>query len=287
MVARSILITGASSGIGQSLARDLAAAGWKVYGSVRRDSDATALEALTPAGAPSIEALRFDVRDDETVRLAMADLATRLGDTGLDGLINNAGISVAAPLEYIPLEDFRDQLEINLTGALRVTQACLPMLRKARGRIVNVSSASGRVAFPILGAYVASKFALEGLSDTLRLELKPYGISVSVLEPGSLATPIWRTAGGRAQDIAARMSKQAYEDYRAPIEQMQAYTAKQGDDFEDPSLCTRPVLHALTARRPRTRYVVGRDARRLLFLRRWFLSDRMLDRLTFRAMGLD
>jgi NAD(P)-dependent dehydrogenase (short-subunit alcohol dehydrogenase family) len=284
---RSVFITGASTGIGRSIALDLAAAGWRVFGTVRREQDGRELTAATPTGASTIEAVEMDVRDADAVAAAAATVAQSLGGDGLDALVNNAGISVAAPLEYLPIEAFELQMDVNVSGVLRCTQAFLPLLKAARGRIVNISSLSGRVGFPMIGAYSCSKHALEGLSDCLRLELRQFGVEVVVIQPGSIATPIWERSRERAARLASAIPPGGREQYAAMLGEVQRSTESNGTGAADPRLCADAVRRALTARRPRTRYLVGKDARRLLFLRRWFLSDRMLDRLTLRHMGLD
>src|SRR5581483_7822637 len=186
---RTALVTGASSGIGAACANRLVRGGWHVLAGVRRTGDA-------PAGT---EELRLDVTDPTQIRAA-ADRVERL-----DGLVNNAGIVVAAPLEELPLDELRRQLEVNVVGQLAVTQALLPALRAARGRIVLVGSIAGRSALPFLGAYSASKFALEAVADALRIERAPAGIRVSLVEPGTIATPIWQRAAADADELAARL----------------------------------------------------------------------------------
>ena len=271
----AVLVTGSSTGIGRAVALAAARTGWRVFGGVRRPEDGAALEA--EAGG-ALRALILDVTDDSHRERAAAEIEEELGEAGLSGLVNNAGIVVSGPLEFLPLEEFRLQMEVNVTGLLAVTQRVLPLLRLARGRIVNVGSISGRVGFPLEGAYNASKFALEGLSDVLRLELAPWGLHVSLVEPGSVATPLWgrmRRQLDRAIDAmpaaAQRFYGSAFRRWREEV-----------DDCErrglSPEAVARPVLHALTARRPRARYLVGRSAR-LLALAARILPDRLRDRL--------
>jgi len=283
---RSVLVTGASSGIGRAIAVDLAAAGLQVFGSVRGEPDAQALQDATPADALPIRALLFDVQDRDSIDAAAAELTELLGDEGLTALINNAGISIAGPLEYLPEEAFQKQIDVNLTGVLRCVQAFMPLLKIARGRIVNISSMSGRVGFPMVGAYSTSKYALEGLSDSLRLELKVHGMEVSVVQPGSMATPIWQRSRQRAEEIMKQIPERGRKEYSQMISQALATTESNGEESADPQLCADVVRHAVLAKRPRTRYAVGTDAKRLLFLRRWLLSDRMLDKLILRNLGL-
>jgi NAD(P)-dependent dehydrogenase (short-subunit alcohol dehydrogenase family) len=181
--------------------------------------------------------------------------------TRLDGLVNNAGIAVSGPLEFLPVDQLRRQLEVNVVAQLAVTQACLPALREARGRIVNVSSIAGRVALPLYGPYTASKFALEALSDSLRRELRGSGVLVSVIEPGAIATPIWDRGIDAADALWTAMPPVAHERYGALVATLRGHAEKAGVDGDPPESVARIILTALTASTPRTRYVIGRDAR--------------------------
>lgn len=196
----------------------------------------------------------------------------------LDGLVNNAGIVVASPLEYLPLDELRRQLEVNVVGQLAVTQAVLEPLRAARGRIVNITSIGGRFASPFLGPYVASKFAMEGMSDSLRRELRPFGIDVAIIEPGSIATEIWDKGQRDASALLEGMSPRARELYGKRLGRAQKLARRTAGHAIPPDRAARAIEHALTASRPRTRYVVGADARIQLLLER-ALPDRWLDRL--------
>jgi NAD(P)-dependent dehydrogenase (short-subunit alcohol dehydrogenase family) len=183
----NVLVTGASSGIGEATALRLARAGWDVLAGVRREEDAERLRGL------GVEPVLLDVTDPAAV--AALDLER------LDGLVNNAGIALALPLELLPLDELRRVLEVNVVGQLAVTQAVLPAVRAARGRVVNVGSIAGRSSLPFLGAYAASKFALEAVTDALRVELRPWGIRVAIVEPGSIATPIWTKGAQRFEEL--------------------------------------------------------------------------------------
>jgi NAD(P)-dependent dehydrogenase (short-subunit alcohol dehydrogenase family) len=191
------IVTGASSGIGQACAVRLARAGWRVLAGVRREGDA-------PEGT---EELLLDVTDAEQIR----DAAERVDE--LNGLVNNAGIALGSPLELVPVDQLRHQLEVNLVGQVAVTQALLPALRRAKGRIVFMGSIAGRSALPFLAPYAASKHALEAVADSLRLELKPFGIPVSIVEPGSIRTAIWGRSAARADELAATMDSEVAELY--------------------------------------------------------------------------
>ena len=226
---------------------------------VRRTGDA-------PAGT---EEILLDVTDEAQVRGA----AERVDE--LQGLVNNAGIAIASPLEAIPLDELRRQLEVNVVGQVAVTQALLPQLRRARGRVVFVGSIAGRSALPFLAPYAASKHALEAVADSLRMELSPWGIHVAVVEPGTIATPIWRKGAATAEAIQSRVSDGTlalYADRLAAFTRAAAAAGRRGRPAER---VAEAIEHALTADRPKTRYLVGRDARIRAGLER--LPDRWRD----------
>ncbi len=186
----AVLVTGASTGIGRATGLYLQARGFRVFASVRRETDAADLSGATP--------VLLDVENAESIRAAADAVGAALEDGALQGLVNNAGIAVSGPLEFLEMSDLRHQFEVNLFGQVAVTRAFLPLLRRAKnGRIVNMSSISGRITAPLLGPYSMSKFALEAFSDALRRELSPFGLSVSVVEPGAIKTPIWDKASTR------------------------------------------------------------------------------------------
>jgi NAD(P)-dependent dehydrogenase (short-subunit alcohol dehydrogenase family) len=221
----------------------------------------------TPGDAPAdTTEVILDVTDPASIAAVRIDR--------LDGLVNNAGIAVAAPLEDLPLGELRRQLEVNVVGQLAVAQALLPALRAARGRLVLVGSIAGRSALPFLGGYAISKFALEAMTDSFRLELAADGIEVSLVEPGTIATPIWT----KPQPLADRVS----ERYRPRVEAFRVRAAARAAKAAPPDLVAKAVEHALTARRPKTRYLVGRDARIRAAIER--LPDRLRDRVLARAL---
>ena len=267
---RAVVITGASSGIGEACALRLARSCFRVYAGVRRLEDAP--DGTTP--------LVFDVTDAAAVATAAARV--REDAVELRGLVNNAGITVPAPLEFLPLDELREQLDVNVIAQLGVTQAFLPMLRDARGRVVNMGSISGRSALPFLGAYAASKFALEALTDSLRVELEPFGMHVSIVEPGTIATPIWRKGGERADAIAQRMPPEVGELYGARIDAFRRAAAARGAQGASPDDVARAVEHALTAERPKARYLVGKDAKLRARVQR--LPTGLRDRLIVRRL---
>ena len=253
----------------------LAGLGHRVFAGVRTEEAAERLRRLAP---DQITPLRVDVSDVDSVRSAAAVIASATGSAGVDGLVNNAGIAVAAPLEFLPLDALREQLEVNVVGQIAVTQALLPSLRTARGRIVNIGSISGRVALPFVGPYTASKFALEALTDSLRVELRPWGIHVAIVEPGVIATPIWKRSLAAFDAMLENMPPQVIELYGPAMRVVRSRVSRlPGASTEG---VVRAVVHALTARRPRARYLVGADARARLILNwmPWRLRDRAVAR---------
>lgn len=265
-----VVVTGASTGIGRETARMLAAHGFDVFGTIRRPPDADELRAggVTP--------VLMDVTDGASIQAAQRSVTAALGPRPLVGLVNNAGVPGAGPLEFLPLDQLRHVLEVNLIGVVAVTQAFLPDLRHSRGRIVNLSSVSGRIAMPFAGPYCASKFALEAISDSLRRELLASGVKVIVIQPGSVRTPIWDKIQERDLD---RYRDTPYAPLLPLIRQQALAGAKRG---LPPQAVAHAVLDALTARRPKTRMVVVR--RKLRFKLIQMLPDWVVDRLTQRAL---
>jgi NAD(P)-dependent dehydrogenase (short-subunit alcohol dehydrogenase family) len=267
------VVTGASSGIGEATALRLADAGFAVFAGVRREEDA---ERLRSRGVPPV---RLDVRDAAQVAAAAEEVRGALGPAGLVALVNNAGVVVPGALEVVPLGLFREQLEVNVIGQLAVIQAFLPLLRETGGRIVNIGSIDGRVATPLLGPYVASKFALEGMSDALRRELRPWGIQVTVIEPGAIRTGIWEKGRAAGDAILERASAEAKRNYGPLVQQLRAESVKSEQQRSlQPDAVAEVVERALTARRAPTRCLVGRDAR-VRALLSWLLPDRAMDAL--------
>jgi NAD(P)-dependent dehydrogenase (short-subunit alcohol dehydrogenase family) len=259
---RTVLVTGASSGIGQACAVALQRAGWRVLAGVRRAGDAPA----------KTEEVLLDVTDADQI----GDAAGRVDE--LDALVNNAGIALAGPLELIPVEELRRQLEVNVVGQVAVTQALLPALRRSRGRVVLMGSIAGRSALPFLGPYAASKHALEAVADALRVELRPFGVHVSIVEPGTIKTPIWTRSAARANELAATLQDGRLDElYGDRIAAFRRIALERGAAGAPAESVARVVVEALTAARPRSRYLVGRDAK----LRAGFerLPDRLRDRI--------
>jgi NAD(P)-dependent dehydrogenase (short-subunit alcohol dehydrogenase family) len=251
---KTVLVTGASSGIGAACAVRLRDRGWRVLAGVRRAGTA-------PEGT---EEMLVDVTEPPPLEL-----------DALNGLVNNAGIAVAGPLEFLPPEELRRQLEVNVVGQLRMTQLCLPALRKGRGRIVNMGSISGLNALPLLGAYAMSKFALEAMTDALRVELAPWGIHVAIVEPGTIKTPIWTRERPDPPPEASEL-------YGVRIDAFRRLAVERGTAGAPPETVADAVEHALSADKPRTRYLVGRDAKLRARVER--LPDRIRDRVIVRRV---
>jgi NAD(P)-dependent dehydrogenase (short-subunit alcohol dehydrogenase family) len=271
----TVLVTGASSGIGEATAVHLREVGFTPIAGVRKDVDSERLEGL------GLRTVRLDVTDADGIAAARDSL----GDEPLAGLVNNAGIAVAAPLEFLPIDRLRQQLEVNLIGQIAVTQAFLPALRRARGRIVNVSSIGGRVALPLVGAYNASKFGLEGASDALRRELRPHGVDVILIEPGGVKTPIWKKGEALADEITEDLPPEAERLYGGLIARVRAETRKIDEELgSEPRAVAEAIATALTARRPRARYLVGNDAKQRAVAAK-LLPARVMDRMIGRALG--
>ncbi len=280
--ARAVVITGASTGIGASCAAQLDRLGFRVFAGVRRVQDG---DRLTESGSPRLTPLRLDVTDPESLRHARELVAHQVGEAGLGGLINNAGIAVAGPLEAVPIQDLRRQLEVNVIGQVAATQAFLPLLRMGRGRIINMGSIAGRGTMPLMGPYSASKYALEAITDALRLELRPWGIQVSIIEPGAIATPIWDKSSREAAALESIVSTDMQALYAPAVAAVKQAVANAVKRAVSPDVVVRAVVHALTAPTARTRYVVGRDAKfRAMMIR--LLPDRVADRVITWALKL-
>jgi len=274
---QSVVVTGASRGIGRAIVRLLDRRGYRVFAGVRNDDDA---ESLTAEGSGRVLPIRLDVAHSASVREAGAMVRNSVQDGGIRALVNNAGIVMAGPLEGLAIDDLRRQLEVNVVGVLETTQIFLPLIRTGGGRIVNVSSVSGRVATRFVGAYAASKFGLEGMSDALRLELRYWGIPVVLIEPGAVKTDIWQTSRTRAADAWQSSDPAVRQRYHRVVQRMAEQTDPPARAI-GPERVAQVIARAVVARRPRARYVVGWDAR-IGIAARWALPTRVLDRLLCR-----
>jgi NAD(P)-dependent dehydrogenase (short-subunit alcohol dehydrogenase family) len=274
MAGNYVLITGASSGIGKSTALMLVDKGFTVFTGVRKEEDAEDLQSLNPELIPVF----IDVTDDLSISEAYRIISEKTQKRGLFGLVNNAGISVAGPLEFLPIEKLKLQFDVNVIGQVKVIQTFLPLIRKASGRIVNISSTSGFTAFPFIGAYSASKFALEAISDSLRRELSSYKIYVSVIQPGIINTNIWERSINMLLETIEQMPEGAREFYgylyETLIEKVQKKVEK---NAIPPEYVAKAVLNAMVSKSPKTRYLVGKDAHFLNILK--LFSDKFIDKL--------
>jgi NAD(P)-dependent dehydrogenase (short-subunit alcohol dehydrogenase family) len=279
----AILVTGASSGMGKACVLRLDQAGYTVFAGVRKERDAYMLK---QAASSRLIPVILDVTDDRTIAEAFQLIRETVGAAGLVGLVNNAGVGVTAPIELVPLEELRRQFDINVIGQVAVIQAFLPLIRAARGRIINVSSVGGKVTIPFGGPLCSSKYALESINDALRMELRPWGIHVVLVAPGSIRTP---AVDKLVQDSEAMLktfppegTKRYATAYRAFV---QTFVKQHGEGGAPPEVMAHVVFKALTASTPRARYPVGPLSRRLPLLACW-LPPRVFDRVKARLFGL-
>jgi NAD(P)-dependent dehydrogenase (short-subunit alcohol dehydrogenase family) len=284
------LITGASTGIGRATALGLAASGWTVLAGVRKTADG---EALQTVGGERVIPLELDVTDPGQIARAVERVAELTGDPEggpssaqpgrLDALVNNAGSAVGGPLELISMDDLRRQFDVNFFGHVAVTQALIPALRRARGRIVLISSVGGLVTTPFLAPYHASKYALEAAANSLRLELARSHIQVALIEPGSVATPIWEKNSGQVDEFSIPEElREQYGHVPAAMAKALHNTARRGIP---PERVAQTIERALSARRMRARYLIGLDAHAMVWASR-LLPDLLFDRLLRRAVGV-
>lgn len=269
-----VLITGASTGIGEATALHLDRLGHRVFAGVRKEADGERLAAASRSGR--LIPVMVDVTDQGQIDDAVATVSETTNGR-LDAVVNNAGVAIGGPLEFLPLDDFRTQIDINVTGLLAVTQAALPLVRRSsNGRVVFVGSISGRLAMPMTGAYSASKFAVEALSDALRMELAPFGIGVSLIQPGAISTPIWDKGRAQADEMSEKYDPEALERYRDGIQSVVEGIEQQDEAGIDPIEVAKAIEKALFAKRPAARYKVGTDAKAGAVLAR-VLPDRAKD----------
>ena len=257
MAANHVLVTGASTGIGEACALHLDRIGWRVFAGVRKEADgqrlrARATDRLTP--------VTLDVTDEGHVADAFAVIADAVGDDGLAGLVNNAGVARGGPIELLPLSEWRDQLDVNVLGQIAVTKAAIPLVRAAGGRIVFMGSIAGRVAGPLIGPYAASKHAIEAIAMSLREELLPWGIRVAVVEPGVIDTPIWEKGRTTADEVEAAIGDEGQRLYKDQMERTRVAIERNARRGIAPAKVAEAVAHALTSDRPKLRYLVGTDA---------------------------
>lgn len=254
---RAVLVTGASRGLGRSVTLHLAELGFRVYAGVRRDEDGASLRR---DGGDGVRPILLDVTRDEQIEAAEETIAAEVGGDGIWGLVNNAGIAILGPMETTPVSEVRDLFEVNLFGLLMVTQRFLPLIRRTRGRIVNISSVNGFLSMPFVGAYCASKFALEAATDAWRMELSAWGIAVSLVQPGITDSDIRQSAlegWTRRREALSEEECDLYASYhRGGLELSDNLEA----NAASPTVVSAAVEHALTAECPRARYPTGEDA---------------------------
>jgi NAD(P)-dependent dehydrogenase (short-subunit alcohol dehydrogenase family) len=278
----AMVITGASTGIGEACALELDRRGFRVFAGVRKES---AAEKLRAKASGRLTPILIDVTDGASIAAAAAAVGEAVGNAGIAGLVNNAGIAVAGPLELLPVDALRQQLEVNVVGPVAVTQAFLPLLRLARGRVVNISSVSGGMSAPYLGAYSASKFALEAITDALRIELRAWDIGVSSVEPGPIATPIWEKSIHTGNQLTERVAPNRLALYDADLAAMRQAVGRSAETAAPVERVVRAVVHALTAKRPKTRYFLGWSVR-VCFKCMKMLPDRVRDWIVRKQIGL-
>jgi NAD(P)-dependent dehydrogenase (short-subunit alcohol dehydrogenase family) len=274
---RSVLVTGTSSGIGRKSALSLAASGWRVFAGVRKAADGKSLLAEAEG---EIIPLTLDVARQDSVSGGIERLASETGGE-LHGLVNNAGVYLPGPLELMSPAEIEQSIAVNLTGLLLVTRACMPLLRAARGRIVNISSISGLIALPGVSVYAATKHAVEAITKSLRVELLPFGIKVIAIEPGAVETPLWAKGAARDAKIERDSSGQEIRELYAPLVKLLQKLNVQPVGVT-PETVARTVARALESSRPRDHYLIGKDARMLALLER--LPDALRDRAIARVM---
>ena len=278
----AVVVTGASTVIGKATALHLDSLGLRVFAGVRRVEDG---EALRRHSSTRLTPVRLDVTNPDEVAAVARQVGDAVQDSRLAGIVNNAGIAVAGPVEFVPLDQWRTQLEINVLGVVSMVQAFAPLLRESRGRIVTTGSLGGRLAQPMAAPYCASKHALEAISDALRLELYPWGISVSLIQPGAVKTPIWDKGLRAGADLLKNAPPQVRTLYGAAVDIATKTAIHENETGVDPIQVARAVEHALLSPHPRTRYPVGRQAKLLIPLSR-LLPDRLKDELLLRVSGL-
>jgi NAD(P)-dependent dehydrogenase (short-subunit alcohol dehydrogenase family) len=271
---RSVFITGASSGIGRACATRLARAGFRVFASVRRSKD----HAPLGFADEGIEPVEMDVTDATSIAAAAARVGAALSARGLDGLVNNAGTGVSGPLEYVDLDVLRHEFEVDVFGQIAVTQAFLPLIRRARGRIVNMGSVGARLSMPFGGVLCGAKSAFAAMTDALRLELHPFGIHVCLVEPAAIRTPALDKTLGDVEGVISKLPPEGALRYGPMLRAFTARSYKREEEGSEPDVVARAVEEALTRRWPKARYSVGKNARVLSTLPRLF-SQRILDRI--------
>lgn len=278
----AVVITGASTGIGEATAIKLAMSGFRVFAGVRKDADG---DRLKSESLPLLRPLKIDVASSDSIASAFAEVDAAVGGEGLAGLVNNAGITGGGPLEFTPMDEIRQMFEVNVFGLIATTQAFMPLVRRGHGRVVCTGSISGRTAVPFVAPYSMTKAAVQSMCHALRVELKPWGIHVICVEPGSIATPIWDKGLSEFDARAAALPPQAQQYYGDLLPKLRALTERTAAMGIPPSRVADVVFDALTKKRPRTRYLVGLDSRAQSALGR--MPDRVRDAALSRLIGIE
>ncbi len=278
----AVVVTGASSGIGRACALELDGAGYRVFATVRKEQDAAALR---QAASEYLTPVLMDVTDDASIAAAASTVAQAVGEAGLAGLVNNAGVGTPGPMEFIAADDLRRQFEINVFGQVRVTQAFLPLIRQARGRIINIGSVGGKITMPFGGALCASKYAVEAINDALRMELYPWGIHVILIAPASISTPAVDRVISDGEAAIRRFPPEGHRLYEQTFRNFMKITVAREKAGSPPEVVAQTVLKALTAATPKTRYPVGANAKALTLMAR-FMPARRLDKIRFKIFEL-
>jgi NAD(P)-dependent dehydrogenase (short-subunit alcohol dehydrogenase family) len=279
----AILITGTSTGIGRATALHLDDLGFRVFATVRNAQDANALHA---EGSEKLTPVLLDVTDEVAIKAGVDEIGQAVGEAGLWGLVNNAGVGFTGPLEFVPLDELRWLFEVNVFGPLALCQAFLPLIRRARGRIVNVSSSASLFVAPFHGPYSAAKRALNGFSDAMRLELRPFGVHVATVLCGSVQTPIWEKGGQLALRIAERYPPEMQALYGSAFQQLGNFFRRMGGSGVTPEVAAKTITHSVTATKPKNTYFVGTDAR-LFNLGDKLVHGRLREWLLMRTIGLN
>ncbi len=278
----AVVVTGASTGIGRATALALAGMGFHVFAGVRRTADGAALRAST---AGHLTPLILDVTDPATIRAAVQQVTAAVGQHGIAGLVDNAGVGALWPIEEVPLDALRRLYDVNVFGQVDVIQHFLPLLRRGAGRIINIGSVGDRLTLPFGGVLCSSKWAFASITEALRLELRPWGIHVVLIEPASIHSEAVDKVEADAERVLAALAARPDARYAAEFRAMSRRAIAQERGGSNPAVVAGAVMHALTVSRPKTRYLVGRDSHRLAFVARW-LPDRMFDLLRIRLFGL-
>jgi len=279
----NVIITGASTGIGKASALHLDRLGFRVFASVRKESDA---EALCAQASERLTPIFLDVTNPDSIFKAKQEIYRSVGEAGILGIVNNAGVAFLSPLEFVQLDSLRWLFEVNVFGLLTITQAFLPLVRQARGRIVNISSEAVLAVAPFHGPYSASKLAVNGISEALRRELKPLGVQVSVIIAGSINTPIWEKGAEMSEQVTRRQPPEANELYGKPYNKVREFFMQMGRRGIAPDAVARVIAHALVSKRAKHYYLVGRDAH-IFNLMKIIVPEPLHDWISLRIMGIE